>query len=134
MMTFDATPAPVTVRFQPGHKYHGAEARLRGMSIGEYMQATGMDGGEGEDTAKTMERFFKSLVSWNLTIDGQPLPPTPEAMQLADQKLIRALNNQYVTSLMGVPDSDPLPESSTSGEPSPAPAIPMAPLSENQAS
>lgn len=133
-MGFDATPSTVTVRFKAGHKYHGAEAQVRGMSIGEYMQATGMDGGNGDDTGKTLARFFESLVSWNLEYDGQPLPPTPDAMKVADQALIRAMNNQWIESLMGVAESDPLPGSSTSGETSPAPAIPMAPLSESQAS
>lgn len=133
-MGFEAAPTPVTIRFKEGHKYHGAEARLRGMAIGEYLQATGMDGGDGDDTARTMERFFTSLISWNLTFEGEPLPPTPDAIHKADQKLIRAMSNAYVQSLMGVADSDPLPDSSTSGENSPAPAIPMAPLSESQAS
>jgi hypothetical protein len=133
-MGFDATPATVTVRFKPGHRYHGAEAQVRGMSIGEYLAATGMDGGEGDDTAKTMARFFDSLVSWNLTYQGEPLAPTPDAMKVADQSLIRAMNNAWIESLMGVADSDPLPETSTSGATSPAPAIPMAPLSESQAS
>jgi hypothetical protein len=133
-MGFEAAPATVTVRFKEGHRYHGAEAQVRGMSIGEYLQSTGLDGGEGDDTARTMQRFFDSLVSWNLTYQGQPLAPTPDAMKVADQALIRALNNAWITSLMGVADSDPLPETSASGGTSPVPAIPMAPLSESQAS
>lgn len=133
-MGFEAAPVPVLVRFEPGHKYYGAEAEVRGMAIGEYMQATGMDGGDGEDNAQTLARFFKSLISWNLTYQGEPLPPTEEAMEKADKSLILALNNAYVQALMGVHDADPLPGNSTSGETSPAPAIPMAPLSESQAS
>lgn len=133
-MTFEASPATVPVRFKPGHKYHGAEAEVRGMSIAEYLRATGMDGGDGEGAGKTLTRFFESLVSWNLTYQGQPLPPTADSMQYADQALVRAMNNQWIESLMGVADSDPLPENSTSGESSPAPPIPMAPLSESQAS
>ena len=133
-MGFEAAPVPITLRFEPGHKYHGAEAKLQGMAIGEYMQATGMDGSDGEDNAQTIARFFKSLTSWNLTYQGEPLPPTEEAMEKADKSLILALNNAYVQALMGVHDADPLPESSTSGENSPAPVIPMEPLSESQAS
>ncbi len=130
-MGFEAAPVPVTVRFEPGHKYHGAEAHLRGMAIGEYMHATGMDGSDGEGTAETVERFFKSLISWNLMVDGQPLPPSSEAMERADKSLILALNNGYVQALMGVPSADPLPESSPSGETSPAPPIPMTPVAES---
>jgi hypothetical protein len=133
-MGYEAAPATVPVRFKPDHKYHGAEAEVRGMSIAEYLRATGMDGGDGEGVGQTLGRFFESLVSWNLTYNGQPLPPTAESMQWADQALVRAMNNQWIESLMGVADSDPLPESSSSGETSPAPAIPMAPLSESQAS
>ena len=133
-MGYEAAPAAVTVRFKPGHKYHGAEAQVRGMSIAEYLRATGMDGGEGDSSGATITRFFQSLVGWNLTYNEQPLPPTPDAMQYADQSLIRALNNAWIESLMGVADADPLPESSTSGASSPAPAIPMAPLSQNPAS
>lgn len=133
-MGFEAAPATVTVRFKPDHKYHGAEAQVRGMSIGDYLTATGLDGGEGEGGGKTIDRFFNSLVAWNLTFNGSPLPPTSESMQWADQALVRALSNAWTESLMGVHNADPLPESSTSGETSPAPAIPMAPLSESQAS
>src|SRR5690606_14960855 len=131
-MGYEAKPATVTVRFKPGHKYHGAEAVVRGMSIGEYLRATGMDGGEGEVTAATRRRFFDSLESWNLTVDGQPVPPTSEAMQVVDQGIVRAMNNAWIQSLMGVSDDDPLPETSGSGETSPAPPIPMAPLSASQ--
>ena len=124
-MGFEAAPATVPLRFKPGHKYHGAEAEVRGMSIGEWLQSTGMDGGEGENFGQTLDRFFASLVSWNLTYNGQPLPPTPDSMQWADQALVRALSNQWVSSMTEVPDSDPLPETSPSGETSPAPPIPM---------
>lgn len=130
-MTYDATPAPVNIKFEPGHKYHGAEAQLQGMSIGDYLTATGMDGGDGDDSAKTMNRFFTSLISWNLTYNGEPLPPTPEAARRADQRLIRALNEGYIQALTGVAESDPLPGSSTSGEPSQEASIPMEPLSES---
>lgn len=131
-MGFEAAPTPVTVRFKQGHKYHGAEAQLRGMSIGEWRQATGMDGGEGEGGAKTMDRFFASLVSWNLTLNGEPLPPTPEDAAKADQGLVRALTNAYTESLVGVPDSDPLADSSASGENSLAPPIPMTPVNASE--
>lgn len=134
-MGFEAAPVPVTVRFEPGHKYHGAEAELRGMDIGEWMASTGLDGSDGDNTAKTIERFANSVISWNLTLNGEPLPPTPEAAQRADKGLILALNNAYVEALTGVHKSDPLPDSSTSGETYPElSAIPTEPLSESLAS
>lgn len=134
-MGFEAAPAAITIRFKPGHKYHGAEATVGGMAIGEYMAATGQDGSDGDDAAASMRRFGERLISWNLTLNGESLPANADGMARADQGLIRALQNAYVQMTVGgVHDADPLLDSSTSGESSPAPAIPMAPLSESQAS
>lgn len=130
-MGFEASPATVHVRFKPGHKYHGAEAQVVGMSIDDYLKATGMDGGDGEGGGQTLNRFFDSLVSWNLTYKGEVLPPTRDAIGKADQGLVRALNNAWINMLIGVDDDDPLPETSPSGETSPAPPIPMTPTSES---
>jgi hypothetical protein len=125
-------PNTITLRFAEDDELHGLEATLQGMSIGEFMSSMGWDGGDGDDTGKTMERFHKALISWNLEdADGQPIPVS--ASRERPHRLILRLNNAYVEALTGVHKSDPLPDSSTSGEPSPAPAIPMAPLSESQA-
>lgn len=134
-MGFEAGPAPITIRFKSGHKYHGVEAIVGGMAIGEYMAATGQDGSEGDDAAASMKRFGDRLISWNLTVGGEALPADGDGMARADQALIRALQTAYVQMIVGgVHDADPLSDSSTSGENSPAPEIPMAPLSESQAS
>jgi len=133
-MGFDAGVRAITIRFEPGHKYHGAEARVRGMGIGEYMAATGLDGGEGDNAAASMQRFFERLVSWNLTVDGEAVPATEEGAKACDHGLIRALQNAYVQALIGVHDADPLPESSLSGEPSLVESVPMEALSESLAS
>ncbi len=133
-MGFREPDSSITLRFEEGDELHGIEVILRGMSIGEYMRATGMDGGDGEDNGKTIERFYKALISWNLEdrATGQPIPVSDAPNR--DQKMIRRLNNAYVEALMEVHRSDPLPDSSTSGESFPAPAIPMEPLSQSQAS
>lgn len=132
-MGFREPDSTITLRFEPGHKYHGLEATCRSMSIAEYATAMGWDGSDGDGDNDTLTRFFKALISWNLTdINDQPIPVSEAPSR--DKQLILALNNAWVQALVGVPDTDPLPESSTSGEPSPAPAIPMAPLSESQAS
>lgn len=134
-MGFNATISHVTIRFAEDHKYHGAEARLRGMSFTAYMAATGLDGGEGEDIAASMKRFVESLVSWNLEDDqGRPIPATTDGLKQVDQALARALQGAYVDALVGVHDADPLPESSTSGEPSLVESIPMEALSPSLAS
>lgn len=132
-MGFREQPNTITLRFEEGDELHGLEVTLQGMSIGEFMSSMGWDGSDGDDTAQTMEKFHKALISWNLEdAEGQPIPVS--ASRERPHRLILRLNNAYVDALTGVHKSDPLPEGSTSGENSPAPEIPMAPLSESQAS
>jgi hypothetical protein len=130
---FREQPNTITLRFKEGDELHGLEATLKGLTIGEFFTFTGMDGSEGDNSAKTIERFHESLISWNLEdADGKPIPVGESRNR--PHRMIIELNNAYVEALTGVHKSDPLPDSSTSGENSPAPVIPMAPLSESQAS
>lgn len=125
------------VRFDEGHEHHGAEARLRGMTYGEWEVAAGLDGGEGDtEGAPVVQRFVDHLISWNLEDPetGEPLPLTLDSVKKIDKDLIRNLNNAWVNSLIGVHAADPLPDSSPSGGPSPVESIPMEALSESQAS
>lgn len=124
------------VRFDEGHEFHGAEARLRGMSYGEWEQVTGLDGGEGDTSgAASVRRFVDHLISWNLEgEDGTPLPMTMDAVKEIDHDLVAALNNAWVQTLIGVHESDPLPVSSPSGEPSLVESIPTEALSPSLAS
>jgi hypothetical protein len=126
-----------TVRFAEGHEFHGAEARVKGMSFGEYLEATGLDGSEGDGGgAAALRRFAEHLVSWNLEDEdtGEPIPPTEEGLRAVDHDLVVAMNNAWIQTLIGVHDTDPLPDSSPSGGPSPVESIPMEALSESLAS
>lgn len=126
-------PSTITLTFQPGDEYHGLEARMRSMSIADWLTASGLDGSEGDNAATTMQRFYKALISWNLEDEhGQPVPVTDAPNR--DARMIRRLNNAWIEALAGVHTADPLPDTSTSGGNSPAPPIPMAPLSQSQAS
>lgn len=126
-------PSTITLVFEPGDEYHGLEARVRSMSIAEWLAASGLDGSEGDGAAATIQRFYKALVSWNLEDEhGQPIPVTDAPNR--DSRMIRRLNNAWMEALTGVHRADPLPATSSSGETSPAPPIPMAPLSVSQAS
>lgn len=126
-------PSTIKLTFDEGDELHGLEVRMRGMSIADFMESSGMDGGDGDGAGATMQRFYKHIVDWNLEDDrGQVVPVTDAPNR--DSRMIRRLNNAWIQALTGVHDTDPLPESSTSGETSPAPVIPMAPLSESQAS
>lgn len=134
-MGFREPESTITIRFKEGHQYHGLEATARSITIDEYAKGLGWyDTDASWSDGETIDRFYKALVSWNLTdADDQPVPISEARSR--DQQLIRSLNKAWLQMLVGgVHDAGPLPDSSTSGENSPAPVIPMAPLSESQAS
>lgn len=135
-MGFKVKVKTYTVRFEEGHEFHGVEARLSGMTYGQWEQVAGLDGGDGETNgADAVRRFVDHLISWNLEDEqGAPLPTTLDAVKQLDHNLVAALNNAYINTLIGVHDADPLPETSTSGEPSQVASIPMEALSPSLAS
>lgn len=125
-------PSTITLTFEPGDKLHGLEVHMRGMSIEDWLQAAGLDGGDGDDAAATMKRFYTHLIAWNLEDhNGQPIPVSEAPRR--DSRMIRRLNNDWITAVQGVHQADPLPETSPSGETSPAPPIPMTPTGESPA-
>ncbi|MFD5631582.1 hypothetical protein [Streptomyces sp. NPDC127072] len=129
-MGFREQPNIIALSFPEGHELHGLEATLKGMGIGEFMSFTGWDGSEGANSGKTIERFHEALISWNLEdADGEPIPVGESRNR--PHRMIVTLSNAYVEVLTEVPKSDPLPGSSTSGGPSPAPPIPMTPVGES---
>jgi hypothetical protein len=131
-MGYKAGPRTVTIRFAQGDEFHGAEARTRLMSFGEWEAVT--EAAEADEHSAT-EEFAKRLVSWNLTDDDeQPIPATPEGLRQVDVRLVIALKTAWVQSLTGVHDADPLPQSSTSGGPSLVESVPMEALSPSLAS
>lgn len=133
MAGFREPESTVTLRFKPGHQLHGLEATVRSLSIDEYATAMGWHGNEPWSDGETLDRFHKELVSWNLTDrSDQPIPISESPNR--DNRLIRQLNQAWIQAMVEVHDSDPLSDSSSSGETSQAPPIPMAPLSQSQAS
>ena len=136
-MGYTAKIKTYLVRFDEGHEFHGAEARLKGMPYGEWEVASGIDGGDGDsEPGAAVKRFADHLIEWNLTSEetGEPLPPTMESIKQIDKDLVAALNNAWIDTLIGVHESDPLPESSPSGGPSLVESVPMEALSEPLAS
>lgn len=126
-MGFREPESTITVRFEPGHRYHGLEATLRSITIDEYATGLGWYGNDGWTDGETLDHFYKALISWNLT-DAQDQPIPVDQARTRDQRLIRELNRAWTQALVGVHDADPLPETSPSGETSPAPPIPMTPI------
>lgn len=135
-MGYKAKRKNTVLQFEPGHDLYGLEVRLRGMSIREFLEFTGYDGGEGETVNGLIQRFGRHLISWNLEDEdtGEPVPASPEAVEQQDHELVLALANAWMEALQGVHKGDPLPENSTSGEPSLVESVPMEALSESLAS
>lgn len=129
-MGFREPESTITIRFAEGHRYHGLEATLHSLSIDEYATGMAWYGGDGWNSGETVDRFYKALISWNLTdANDQPIPVSEARSR--DQRLIREMNQAWIQSLVEVPNADPLPDSSPSGETSPAPPIPMTPVGES---
>jgi hypothetical protein len=109
-----------------GTDYEGLQVSVRGMTVGEEL-----DLAEVQITGSVIvEELTKRLISWNVEDDtGQPVPTTMEGIRTQDGAMILAILDAVRQANSGVPD--PLPQTSPSGETSPAPPIPMAPLSES---
>jgi len=135
-MGYKAGPRTIRVHFEPGHEHHGAEARARGMSYGEWEAIVDREQqGDSEETTTITDEFAKRLVSWNLTDDqDHPIPATPEGLRSVDTSLVAALKDGWAQALTGVHAADPLPQSSPSGGPSPVESVPMEALSPSLAS
>jgi hypothetical protein len=104
------------------------------MTLGEYMAATGLDGGDGDDAAASMQRFVNaSSPGTSKTRTARPIPATG-GRHAGRPGLIRALQNAWIEAIIGVHDADPLPQSSPSGEPSLVESVPMEALSPSLAS
>ncbi|MFG3510252.1 hypothetical protein ACGF5F_32670 [Streptomyces sp. NPDC047821] len=119
----------VNVRFEEGHEYHGFEAVLRKLKLGEWLEITGINGDAGvRHVGDQLEKMADRLISWNLEDEeGQPVPTTREAILEQDQGLMLAVLNAWIDGITGV--SAPLGPSSPAGEPSLEASIPMETLS-----
>ncbi|MFC8515475.1 hypothetical protein [Streptomyces sp. NPDC057257] len=128
-MGFVEPESTITLRFEPGHRYHGLEAVCRSMSIGEYAQGMGWyDESAAWSSGETLEHFYAALVSWNLVDKNQQPIPVTDARN-RDQRLIRSLNDAWITGLISVHGADPLADASApGGTPPGAPVIPMQPV------
>lgn len=108
-----------------GTEYEGLEASVRGLTVGEELELNEMDW----TPQNIVKALVKRLVSWNVEDENGPVPTTFEGVCTQDGAMVLAILNALRTVGSGV--SDPLPQSSPDGEPSPAALIPMAPLSES---
>lgn len=111
-----------------GTEYEGLEVSMRGPTVGEELELEALRSqpGNGQKIFKLMTGL---LHSWNVEDDtGAPVPTTFDGICTQDSGFIMMVLNATQEAASGVPD--PLPQSSPSGEPSPAElALPMEPLS-----
>lgn len=128
----------INVSFEDGHEYHGCEAVLRTLKLGEWLEITGMGVGEASvvHVGDQLKRMADKLVSWNLEDeDGTPVPVTAEAVLDQDQALMIAILNGWLDGLNKSSDVPaPLEQNSPDGVPSLEVSLPMEPLSPSLAS
>jgi hypothetical protein len=121
----------ITVTFGDDHELAGLEVTTRGLSLGTYLELLGMGEVDRSSIGEALKEFARCLTSWNLEDeDGTPVPATEESVFAEDHNMMLKVAAAWLDSMHGVSKSDPLPESSPAGEPSPVASIPMAPLSE----
>ena len=117
----------------------GLEVTVRMTSIGATLEhqareKAAKDADDGAALSKLrVDQLAQMLVEWNLEDDdGQPVPATAEGVMAQDMKFIVYLLNTANDAIYGI--SDPLDESSTSGEMFPEASLPMEPLSPSPSS
>lgn len=125
-----------TIEVKLTGEYEGFEATLRGKDLSGFLSLLGI-GSDGEadlsDLGEQLRDMATSLIGWNLEDEhGTPVSITPEAVFAQDGDLMLAVVADWVRQIKGIPA--PLGPSSTDGEQSLEASLPMAPLSESQAS
>lgn len=112
-----------------GTLHEGLKVSMRGTTVGEELELDALRGTEGS-ARRMFEVMTGLLVEWNVEDEhGRPVPATFDGVCTQDSDMISAILDALRQASSGVPD--PLPQASPSGETSPAPTIPMAPLSPN---
>lgn len=131
--------------FQPDTPLDGLTTVVRGLSLGKALElqknAADKDkgGAEGKQAIERMvELLAEHLVEWDAEDeDGVPIPPTVEGLLSQDVDFVMSIIDAWqsaVTAATSVPESDPLPGTSTGGQPSVEASIPMDVPSESLAS
>lgn len=122
-------------------EFEGLEVRARSVSIRDLVRISALSDvkvspflpqEEWDKVREIAEIFAKAIVSWNLEIDGEPVPVSADGLLSLPLKTFWKIQASWVIAIAGV--SDPLPEDSNGGNPSLEESMPMETLSENQKS
>src|SRR6266705_2766064 len=112
----------------------GLEVLMNSASLGDIMALQSMDTGDTtpENLEKLLSILERAMVSWNVEIDGEPVPATLAGFEKMDISFVMAIISSWTEAISGV--APPLPGSSPSGETYQEVSLPMEPLSPNQGS
>lgn len=121
-MGFEVRPYKLT--WPEGSHWHGLEVLVNGMSIEELGEIAKIKEDGSKDMAERLAPLFeeikKSLVSWNLTKNGEPVPLSAFLKQ--DHKMLISILNAW-TDVASV--DDPLERPSPAGKQLEEVPIPM---------
>jgi hypothetical protein len=132
-MGFQFKAPRVNIAFEEGHEYHGLEVSLRKLNLQEFLDINGIGEVEDMHAGHQLKTMGEKLIAWNLEDEeGNPIPPTPDAVLLQDKDLMIAICTAWLDALRGV--SGPLEQSSPDTGPSLEASIPMDVPSESLAS
>jgi hypothetical protein len=121
--------------------YDGLVVKARSVKLGSFLQVANLlkldpQNVQPEDVekfAELFEQFADALVEWNLEDDdGQEVPATLEGVQRQDVDFIMPIIKAWFEGIAGI--ASPLGTSSSNGQPSAPPPLPMEPLPAPQAS
>lgn len=114
----------------------GLEVTMTSVSMGKLLHLQEMSdradevARDGAQFREVVEVLAGAMLSWNLDDDfDQPVPVTVDGILTQDPDFIMAIITAWTKAISGV--AAPLGEGSTSGGPSPAPSVPMEPVSPN---
>jgi hypothetical protein len=92
-----------------GTEYEGLEAKVRGLTTGEYLEIVSLSapGTEGDKETEAMLRMFAAhLQSWNLTDeDDEPVPTTYEGITTNDFVMNMFIINAWTNAIASVPEA-----------------------------
>lgn len=120
-------------------EFEGLEVRARSVPIRDLVRISALSDvkvfaflpqEDWDKVREIAEIFAKAIVSWNLEIDGEPVPVSADGLLALPLKMFWKIHGSWLMAISGV--SDPLPEDSNSGDPSLEESMQMETLSESQ--
>lgn len=118
-----------TLRWPEGHPRHDLVVTLRGLSLKDLGELTGLQGmtAESFDSERldpVLRIISKKMIRWNVTDDeGNPVPTDADTLAEEDFGMIMDIIQGWQQAVTGV--SRDLGKGSTSGKPFPEESIPM---------